>query len=372
MDRTDEIFFALLRSGLWGRTEALPEGEIDWNAVISLSDSQAVTGIIADGLSEVRRAFPGCSPDSAVSGRVVRTVLGIEMMNARIESALSSVCGELNAEGIVCCLLKGQGVARNYPVPSHRSPGDIDLLFDGRNYPKASALLVPKADRLSGEAEDRKHFGMFFGNVEIELHGTLHTFFGKRFNRKLDRMQARLFQDEDFREWNCNGVQVRLPSAGFDAVFIFTHLLQHFYYNGLGLRQVCDWMMHISRNSPAIDRECLASTLRSLGIMEAWKAFGAMAVELLGMPEDEMPFYDRRHSDCPSRIWKAIRLYGNFGSGRYAGRDYVSESFLVRKFRSLRYHCSFLPVFFRLSRWQAARWAVWQLTDSVRSIAREI
>ena len=35
-------------------------------------------------------------------------------------------------------------------------------------------------------------------------------------------------------------VQVFLPAPDCDVVFLFTHILHHFFFEGIGLRQFCD------------------------------------------------------------------------------------------------------------------------------------
>lgn len=32
-----------------------------------------------------------------------------------------------------------------------------------------------------------------------------------------------------------------MPRAEEDVVYVFAHILQHFFKGGIGLRQICDW-----------------------------------------------------------------------------------------------------------------------------------
>ena len=62
----------------------------------------------------------------------------------------------------------------------------------------------------------------------------------------------------------------------------------------------------------------LDDRLRRMGVMSEWKAFGALAVEWLGMPVEAMPFY----SSSALIRWKLRRILafvletGNFGHNR--------------------------------------------------------
>ena len=45
----------------------------------------------------------------------------------------------------------------------------------------------------------------------------------------------------EFKDSKGSKVQVFLPAPDEDVVFVFSHILQHFYKEGIGLRQICVW-----------------------------------------------------------------------------------------------------------------------------------
>ena len=53
-----------------------------------------------------------------------------------------------------------------------------------------------------------------------------------------------------------------------------------------------------------LDLSLLDDRLRRMGVMSEWKAFGALAVEWLGMPVEAMPFY----SSSALIRWKVRRI----------------------------------------------------------------
>lgn len=349
---TENLFFALLRAGLWGAFEGdVPQqDEIEWKSLLKLAEEQTVSGLISDGLSLMKKAVPSLEVPAKVTERLMIQTIGLEKSNAMVNGVVSEVCGALNKAGIRYCLIKGQGTALNYPRPNHRTPGDIDLLLDDENYRKASELLVPMAVEVSPENPQKKHLGMKFRNgVEVELHGTARVSFGDAVNKVIDRMQDDLFKGNDFREWDCLGTEVRLPSVDFDAAFIFIHFVQHFYHGGLGLRQICDWVMHLSRFSSEIDQGWILDHLIDLGMLKEWDAFGALAVTLLGMPRECAPFYMPSQDKYAEMIWASMRHSGNFGRKMHGHRDPQSEPYLIRKVRSLNGHMSWMIRHFRLN-----------------------
>ena len=97
------------------------------------------------------------------------------------------------------------------------------------------------------------------------------------------------------RSWMNGKTLVFLPSADNDVIIVFTHILAHFFYGGIGLRQVCDWCRLLWTYRDIIDRKLLEKRLWRMGVMTEWESFAALAVDYLGMPVEAMPFYYDSH-----------------------------------------------------------------------------
>ena len=78
-----------------------------------------------------------------------------------------------------------------------------------------------------------------------------------------------------------------------------------------------------------------------MGMLTEWKAFGAMAVDYLGMPADAMPFYTNspKWQKKATRIMSFVLETGNFGHNRNTALTY-KYPFLFRKTISLFRHTS--------------------------------
>ncbi len=57
----------------------------------------------------------------------------------------------------------------------------------------------------------------------------------------LDEIQQDTFEKDETRIWKDGETDVLLPHADNDVIFVFTHILQHFFKGGIGVRQICDW-----------------------------------------------------------------------------------------------------------------------------------
>ena len=128
--------------------------------------------------------------------------------------------------------------------------------------------------------------------------------------------------------------QVSLPAQDEDVIFVFTHILHHFYQEGIGLRQICDWCRLLWTYREKLDTGLLESRLQKMGLMCEWKAFGAYAVDYLGMPVEAMPLYssDKRWSKKAERINDFVMEVGNFGHNRSQKK---ASSFFGQKLSSL-------------------------------------
>ncbi len=150
------------------------------------------------------------------------------------------------------------------------------------------------------------------------------------------------------RSWNNNSTQVFLPAPENDVIFIFTHILKHFYVEGIGLRQICDWCRLLWTYRSKLDLRLLESRIRKMGLMSEWKAFAVLAVDYLGMPKDAMPFYDSRFKGKGERILEFVLETGNFGHNR---EREVSKSYMgsklastFRKLKDFGHHMRIFPI----------------------------
>lgn len=311
-DNNLEAFFSLLRAGLWEKEVQLLTFEcIDYSVIYNLAEEQTITGIIAAGLEHVTDIK--VPKEDALS--FIGIALQIEQRNIAMNAFLAELVEKMRAEGIYTLVVKGQGVAQCYERPLWRACGDIDFFLSKENYDKAKAFLIPIALHHDNEDRRRNHYSMVLDHWEIELHGTLYSEISDRVDRGLDKISKDIFFGGQVRSWMNGRTQVFLPSVDNDVIIIFTHILQHFYQGGVGLRQVCDWCRLLWSYRAIIDHKLLDRQLREMRIVSEWKAFSVIAVDYLGMPIDAMPLYDSsmRWRNKADKIILIILKTGNLG-----------------------------------------------------------
>ncbi len=336
INRNTVVFFALLRGGLWEKDVSLaPYGVLNIDELILLAEEQSVLGLVSAGLEQVSDV-PVRKMDVIP---FLQRVLVLENRNSAMNSYLAGLFKRLSSSGIEMLLVKGQGIAQCYSRPQWRSPGDIDLLLDDEDYEKAKGVLINAAQFIHEENPLDKHFSAELDGFDVELHGTMRGLLSKKADRMIDSIQADTFENRRIRFWEFDGVRITLPAPDNDVIFVFTHILKHFFHYGIGLRQICDWCRLLWTYRNEIDVALLEKRLRVGNLISEWKAFAALAVNWLGMPPEAMPLYSPNNS-CrrkANRILAFILETGNFGHNRDSSYQH-EKPFVVRKAISFYRH----------------------------------
>ena len=322
-------FLTLLRSGLWEQSAGHFSFEMaDLDTIYQIAEEQSIVGLIAAGLEQVEETKV---PQSKMLP-FLANVISLEQRNQEMDLFIGGIVEKMKEAAIYVVLVKGQGIAQCYERPLWRCCGDVDFLLEESNYKRAKSFLLPLSSASGEEGNFSKHLALTIDPWEVELHGTLRCGLSSKMDRVIDAIQRDTFSGNDFRVWNCGETKVYLPGPNNDIIFVFTHILKHFYKGGIGLRQICDWCRLLWTYRKDIDSSLLTCRLQEMGLTSEWKAFAAVAVDYLGMPVEAMPLHDSsaRWSRKANRIMAFIMEVGNFGHNRDMSY-YVKYPFLIRK-----------------------------------------
>lgn len=303
----------------------MPNEEVDFSEMLRLAQEQSVVGLVAAGIEQIN-TIP-----YETKLQFIGLASQIQQRNEAMNRFIAELVQNMQLAGITTLLVKGQGVAQCYERPLWRTSGDVDFLLSDDDYQKAKKFLVPLSSSES-EYSTSKHLAMTIDSWEVELHGLLRCSLSVKINRGLDDIRKNTFYDGCVRSWTNRGVQVFLLGVENDIIYVFVHFLNHFYKGGIGLRQICDWCRLLWTYRSELDLRILEQRIKRMGLMSEWKAFGAFAVDYLGMPVEAMPLYssDEIWKKKASRIKDFILEVGNFGHNRDMSY-YSSKPYLVRK-----------------------------------------
>ena len=262
MSVRQNVFFELVSAGLWEQDVELGKyGETNYSQILRLAQEQCVVGLVAAGLERVRDV----KVPQIVALSIAGEVLQLEQRNRAMNEFVAELIAWLRKSDVYALLVKGQGIAQCYARPLWRACGDVDLLLSPDNYEKAKALLVPQADSVEQEFMFLKHLGMSISGWEVELHGTQRPRLTKRIDRVVDEVQEDVFCRGKVRSWMNGQTQVLLPAPDEDVIFVFTHILHHYYQEGVGLRQICDWCRLLWTYRHSLNLMLLERRLRKMG-----------------------------------------------------------------------------------------------------------
>ncbi len=310
-----KAFFELVKVGLWrnGNPDIRIDRNTDWQELYRLTTEQSVLGLALAGLEH-----SDIKPPKDLLLQWIGEVQLIEQRNKEMNAYVADLIGKLRKNDIYTLLVKGQGIAQCYEEPLWRVPGDVDLYLSTENFEKAKAFLIPLGQHIEVEDRNKLHQGTTIDGWIVELHGTMHTYISRRINKVNDEVHRDLLFNGNVRSWNDNGVQVFLPSANNDAIIVFNHFINHFYGEGVGLRQICDWCRLLWTYKDSLNHKVLKQRICKAGLMTEWKAFAAFAVDYLGMSEEAMPFYEHKLSwhRKAEKICKLVIETGNFGHNK--------------------------------------------------------
>ncbi len=357
-----DSFFALIRAGLWEKEALLPNVEVDFKEVYRLAEEQSVVGIVAAGLEHLKTL----EVPKEVKFAFVSTVVQLEQCNAEMNAFIEELNEKMHKEGIKALLVKGQGIAQCYERPLWRSPGDVDLLLDDDNYELANQWLPTIGQVTAEEITSKKHSTYKVDEWDVELHGTLRGRVSSRSDKVIDEVQKDTFKHGKVRCWRNGNTDVLIPAPDNDVIFVFTHILQHFFRGGIGLRQICDWCRLLWTYQSEIDTALLESRLQKMDLMSEWRSFAALAVNWLGMHIESMPLYSSQevYQRKANKIRDIILETGNFGFNRdmsfYKKYPYIMSKFisLYRKSCDLTAQLKIFPKNACCAYWGTWRWGL--------------
>lgn len=312
MESYEKLFFEILQNGLWGKPiEAVPTRN-DMLHVVKLALSQTVLGIVGNVIITDKTLSSYLTERELAYLR--KLVMSVVSVSYTWNCSVRNIFMEMHDNGVDPILLKGQGIAQYYPNPDFRQCGDIDIYVGKQYFEKACEVVKALATEndMATVKHTKKHFHIYLGKVPVELHLYSDVYYPKRLDRIYQEISDAGISVAPV-EVELAGYPVKTPSVNFNVFYIFNHLWHHFIADGVGLRQICDLCVLLHRFHGQIDHDYLQNVLERMGLLKQWKIFGSIAVDKLGLPVEEYPFYDKKYSRLKEKVFRLVMLEGNFG-----------------------------------------------------------
>ena len=300
--RLSDLFFALLRAGMYGRApKDFPTlAGKQWGALLDLARKQTVTGLLYQGISQLPKGFP--LPQGFLF-LLVAEIDRIEKQGRKVQETAQVLTASFEEHGLHPLVMKGPAVAAFYPQPLLRESGDIDLYFPPEEFDQAAALMAPVTHAPDGSVHYKRD------GIDIDQH-----------RRYFDIHSRKL---------------PPVPSPEATLLMLSAHILKHCMGPGIGLRQLCDLAMAYKALAP--DPEHLRRCFRDAGL-ERWnKLLFSFLHTFLGAE----PLYEDLPS--PEPLLDIILEGGNFGHHSEEREASLYKSPFRRKLGTVRLFLRRIP-----------------------------
>ena len=300
------LLLQLLRSQLWGEPICRTYTEAELQQVMELARQQTVDGLVFGTLSSQR-----VDADRKLILGYASRQSKIRRVNMAVSVELADFVRRMEHSHIDFMVVKGLTLAVCYPEPLLRSSGDIDFVVKGAyadwRHRVEDALQVQLPRQLILKEKTFKCHG-----VPYDLHRELLIFGSSRHSRYWEKLMAEAWETPYYVE--VAGVSIRTLPPTLNVVYLFLHLFFHLIREGVSLRQLCDWAMFLHAHCADIDRDRLTQMLSQLDVEKAFRAFGCVLTDCLGLnPADFPSVLSLADARWKSRILSDIISGGNFG-----------------------------------------------------------
>lgn len=286
-----------------------------WRSLFEMSKKQSLAGICFEG---IQKLSANQFHDEDLTMDWMGESVKIARRNKKLDLQVATVTKRLEQSGFDCCLLKGQGNALMYPSPSVRTPGDIDMWVRPKNHQSVDEDIKVVISFVKKHGKNPRALyhhidGLSYDGTEVEMHYRPHFMQNLIHNARLQHY----FQehaDDQFKHYvEIGGQQVAIPTDEFNIVFQLSHIYQHLFHEGIGLRQVLDYYFLLKQYALLADGSQVNwdALLGHLGLLHIASALMWILTEKLGINKEwTIVKPDERRGKF---VLREILLGGNFG-----------------------------------------------------------
>lgn len=254
-----------------------------------LAEMQGLSAIVLDGIdasTDTVNKESDYLPLQMKLEWIGEVLQNYESRYKQYQDAIGSLAAFYNKHGFKMMVLKGYGLSLNYPKPSHRPSGDIDIWLFGKQ--KEADVVLNKELGVKIDNENHHHTVFEWEGFSVENHYDFLNVHHHKSNVKMEKVLKGLGQD-DSHYVEIDGEKVFLPSANLHALFMLRHAMSNFASTGFNLRQLLDWGFFAKKHGSEIDWNWLDNQLEHFGMKKLYDIFNAICVGDLGFDVNIFP-----------------------------------------------------------------------------------
>lgn len=298
MTNADSTLFYLIRFALCKSTEIVNPPtfqNMDWRAVVNLAFEQGVAAIAIDGLQKLYEANPEFKlniDEPELEGLKYEwfgSCFDAEQNYTKHLGAIEKLASLYNRQSVPTLLMKGYGLSLNYPVPNHRTSGDIDVYLYG--YGSFGDQSAQKFFKCGVKQNEDKHSVFSVDGVSVENHA---CFVNDTVHPSLKGLNDFFVAEaEKSMEHKVGEARILLPSAMFNAMLLPFHCAGHFVHGEASIRQLCDWACFVCRYGTEVDWDAVREMAKRYGFLKFYRCLNGICLDYLGVPAECLPDWPR-------------------------------------------------------------------------------
>ena len=316
-----EKFYRLLRLALCQAQDFSVElSDDEWNWVYDVAVQQTLVGLLHYGVTLLPE---NKKPPLDLLIQWAYAASNIREQNEKLNSEATRLTRLFADQGCRTAILKGQANARLYPDKFCRHPGDIDIWVEG------GRVRVTKLLQQMGLMKNAISFSYHVSSKDKENGLVVEYHFKPSSGRAnpIANMRMQKWLNQELQNLELSEYGFYVPSLRFDLIMQLAHIQRHFMESGIGLRQICDYLI-LLQNSTIEDRKVVSSLLRKFDLHN-------MAGALMWILSEKFGLEDERLLCPPDAVrgsWMINKIIedGNFGyysrKNKKNGWNYVVEN----------------------------------------------
>ena len=327
-----DVYLQILAYGLTDGTSIVPPnvGDISWADFYSFCVSQAIVGIGLQCVDKLKNQL-GCNLN--IPQNILFQWIGyserIKTHNLLLNKRIKELTNILNAKGKRGCILKGQGNSLMYPEPLLRLPGDIDVWIEGK---KKEIVEFVHKDYPHINVEYHHMQYPVFDDVEVEVHYYPSFCYNKWHNH---RLQEFFCENSRAQFENVSEEGFAVPTVTFNLVFQLSHMMRHFFTQGIGLRHAIDYYYLLQQAITDDELSDAIEVMKRSGMYKFYCAMMWIEQEIFGLSKDK--YHVVPHKKAGMLILREMLKGGNFGRQYNRKQRGTISSYVEQMSYSLRY-----------------------------------
>lgn len=290
MTDSGQIILALMRLCTGGPVEDFPRREdYDWEDVLNVCVRNGIAALAWDGMQRLYdyRIFNTETMPQSLLDEWTSWIMSTEQDWRLMKMQADRLAQFYSSHQIPMMVLKGYGTSLDWPDPSHRTSGDLDIWLFGKSREADELLRREKGIEINNE--HHHHTVFVFRDRLVENHYDFVNTVSHRSNRPYERRLKALATLENAVP--CDGFYI--PGPQLEALFNLRHLALHFSAVGCTLRHLMDWGFMAVVHRDKIDWEEVVLAAQAAGMYRFLCALDTICIEDLGFDAACFPILER-------------------------------------------------------------------------------